>query len=54
MELNIKLTDEEIKEAVLAIVAKRIAEECRCSTQTVYNYCLSLFLRTIFLPASPI
>ena len=27
MELNIKLTDEEIKEAVLAIVAKRIAED---------------------------
>lgn len=27
MELNITLTDEEIKEAVLAIVAKRISED---------------------------
>lgn len=27
MELNITLTDEEIKEAVLGIVAKRIAED---------------------------
>lgn len=38
MELNIKLTDEEIKEAVLAIVAKRTAEamDAECGSSIRY------------------
>lgn len=38
MELNITLTDEEIKEAVLAIVAKRTAEDLDLETYSSLKY----------------
>lgn len=38
MELNITLTDEEIKEAVLAIVAKRIAEDLNVEKYSSLKY----------------